>query len=205
MKPIKIIVLASIVIASIVALSEAGWIIYHKPVFQGKVIDAETKEPLEGAVAVVTYNKKIMGFGHGGTVILDVRETLTNKDGIFHIPSYTTIMSPLARESRASFVIFKPGYSGFSPSILPKDEEVFFSEDFEKHREVELLSGSVRNRNGPRLYKFTVIFGVVELTKLKTRAEMSKRMLGFPTDYGAKELPLLYKAYKDEQSSFNLK
>ena len=37
--------------------SFAIWPIYHKPEFKGKVIDAETKEPIEGAVVVVVYNK----------------------------------------------------------------------------------------------------------------------------------------------------
>ncbi|MBI3583826.1 MAG: hypothetical protein HY096_07745, partial [Nitrospinae bacterium] len=28
------------------------WMVYHKPAFKGKVIDAETKKPIEGAVVV---------------------------------------------------------------------------------------------------------------------------------------------------------
>ena len=53
---------------------------YHKPAFQGKVIDAETKEPIDGAVVVVIYKKYpiISGPGGGGESIMDIKETLTN-------------------------------------------------------------------------------------------------------------------------------
>ena len=37
------------------------WMGYHKPEFHGKVIDAETKEPIEGAVVVAVYEKKSIG------------------------------------------------------------------------------------------------------------------------------------------------
>lgn len=37
--------------------SYASWLIYHKPEFKGMVIDAETKEPIEGAVVVAVYYK----------------------------------------------------------------------------------------------------------------------------------------------------
>ena len=33
----------------------AGWLIYHKPAFRGRIIDAETKKPIEGAVVVAKY------------------------------------------------------------------------------------------------------------------------------------------------------
>ncbi len=39
---------------SIAAPSHAFiWMIYHKPAFKGKVIDAEAKESIEGAVLVI--------------------------------------------------------------------------------------------------------------------------------------------------------
>ena len=77
-------------------LSYAGWLIYHKPAFKGKVIDAETKEPIEGAVVVVVYKKHslISGPGGGYSSVIKVKEILTDKNGEFYFPSYTTVIQP---------------------------------------------------------------------------------------------------------------
>ena len=76
--------------------SNAGWLIYHKPEFKGKVIDAETKEPIEGAVVVVVYNKHSLLSGPGGgySSVIKVKEALTDQNGEFHFPSYTTMIQP---------------------------------------------------------------------------------------------------------------
>src|SRR3989338_7708901 len=91
--------------------SFAGWLIYHKPEFKGKVIDAETKEPIEGAVVVVVYNKHtlISGPGGGHSSVIKVKETLTDKKGEFYFPSYTTLIQPNSIEDNAEFIIYKPG------------------------------------------------------------------------------------------------
>lgn len=189
------------------------WMVYHKPAFKGKVIDAETKEPIEGAVVVITYSKTSIGIVESYSVIINVRETLTDKNGEFYIPSYTTVIQPLSSESMANFIIFKPGYGSFKPAygsfpeyqktptgITPIDEEIFFSEGVGTEGELELW---VKGEKGPDFKKFKVTFGIVELPKLKTREERERRILGFPTDFGLKELPLLYKAYEEEKTIFD--
>lgn len=93
-------------------ISYAGWLIYHKPAFNGKVIDAETKEPIEGAVVVAIYNKWVLGF-EPQTSYVDIKEFLTDKNGEFYIPSYTTIIQPFSWEAWVRFIIFKPGYGSF--------------------------------------------------------------------------------------------
>ena len=183
------------------------WMIYHKPAFKGKVIDAETKEPIEGAVVVVVYHKTSMGIAHSYSVIINVRETLTDKNGEFYITSYTTLIQPLSWENMANFIIFKPGYGNFPayqkvPSgIKPKDEQTFFSRDVGKEGELEMW---VDGEKQPELKKIKVTFGIVELPKLKTREERL-RAITFPSgDVGSKELPLLYKAINEENKRFGL-
>lgn len=179
----------------------AGWLIYHKPAFKGKVIDAETKEPIEGAVVVVTYTKETMGIPHKYSSIIDVRETLTDKNGEFYIPSYTTLIQPLSFEEWTRFIILKPGYGSFpyyrvSPSMelsLMGIEE-FFTGDVGKE-------GEIVEKDAP-WEKHKVTLGIVKLPKLKTREEIQRRMLGFPTGFGIKELPLLYRAYEEEKKMF---
>jgi len=179
------------------------WMFYHKPAFQGRVVDSETKQPIEGAVVVVTYSKNIFRFmPESGTVIMDVKETPTDKEGMFYFPSYTTVIDPLAWEEWARFIIFKPGYGSFpnyqvSPPKVGINPEDFFSKEETGTKGVMVWRGIGT--------KFDVTFGIVELPKLKTREEIEKRMLGFPAGFGAKELPLLYKAYEDEKKIFDIR
>lgn len=93
-----------------ISTSYAIWPIYHKSDFKGKVIDAETKEPIEGAVVVVVYNKITYAIIEKGTDAIKAKETLTDKNGEFNFPSYTTLIAPLSGEHYASFLIYKPGY-----------------------------------------------------------------------------------------------
>ena len=90
-----------------------GWLIYHKPAYMGKVIDSETKQPIEGAVVVAVYHKESMGIVESYSFVVKVKETLTDKKGSFYFPPYTTIISPLSWEDRVTFIIYKPGYSSF--------------------------------------------------------------------------------------------
>lgn len=63
--------------------ASSGWIVYRESDFKGKVIDAEIKEPIEGAVAVAIYHVRKYGIGAGimsDSVAVDIREVLTNKN-----------------------------------------------------------------------------------------------------------------------------
>lgn len=98
-----------------------GWLIYHKPEFKGKVIDINTKAPIDGAVVVVIYRKRTMGLGAGTfSSIIEIKETLTDVNGKFRFPAYTTMIQPFSWETEASFIIYKPGYAGFD-EIGPED------------------------------------------------------------------------------------
>ena len=128
-----------------------GWLIYHKPEFKGKVIDSETKQPIEGAVVVAIYYKKsMMGIVESYSVIMNVKETLTDKNGEFYIPSYTTVIQPLSWESKATFIIFKPGYGSFPKNyefmIYPvKNASVVKSVKWKtpQHRSVESIEQGI--------------------------------------------------------------
>lgn len=197
---IFIALLSALVFTSVPAF--AGWLIYHKPALKGKVIDAETKEPIEGAVVVVTYSKETLGIPHKYSSIINVRETLTDKNGEFYIPRYITMIQPLSFEGMANFIIFKPGYGSFPnyqtvPSgIPPIDQETFFLKNTGSEGELEMW---VKEEKGPVLKISKVTFGVVELPKLKTREERIKASMVGITEYRSKDLPLLYKALNEEE------
>ncbi len=202
---IGLLLIISFLISSVI--TSHAWLIYHKPAFKGKVIDAETKEPIEGAVVVVMYHKTSMGIAESYSVIINVRETLTDKNGEFYIPSYTTPIQPLSWENMANFIIFKPGYGNFPAyqkvpfGIKPKDEQTFFSRDVGKEGELEMW---VDGEKQPELKRVKLTFGIVELPKLKTREEREKARMAadiFGAEISAKKLPLLHKAITEERKS----
>ena len=163
----------------------SGWFIYYKPEFKGKVLDAETKEPIEGAVVVVVYHKDAIRLApHSISIIKNIKETLTLKDGTFSIPAYLSLAEPLSFDFWVTFIIFKPGYGRFpghqvTPSgLTPIDGEVFFSKDVGSKGELRMW---VKEEIGPRLRKSKVVFGIVELPKLKTRDERRRNIPSLPS------------------------
>jgi hypothetical protein len=100
------------------ASSEAGWLIYHEPEFNGTILDIDTKQPIEGAVVVVEYKKESMGVGAGNiSWVIGVREALTSKEGKFRFPSYTTLIQPFSWQTHTVFLIYKPGYASLQLAL----------------------------------------------------------------------------------------
>jgi hypothetical protein len=88
--------------------ARADWILYHKPEFSGKIIDIDTKVPIEGLVVGVQYQKATLGLGAGQiTSIINVQEALTGKDGNFKIPTYTTLIQPFSWKIPTTCIIFQ--------------------------------------------------------------------------------------------------
>ncbi len=87
--------------------------------YRGRVIDAETKEPLAGAVVVVYWIRNAPGIGHGpAESFLGAEEALTDDRGEFIVgknPPSNWI--PFTWRSLPNFIIFQPGY-GYFPEAL---------------------------------------------------------------------------------------
>lgn len=120
------------------------WLIFSKPSYKGRVIDAEDKKPIEGAIVVAVYQKYFYGFGAGGgSEVVKVKETLTDKKGEFYISSYSTIIDPFCREDFTTFIIYKAGYLNSSYPLgfynIPDEEEYFYSEKYGMKNEKSLL------------------------------------------------------------------
>jgi len=119
MKKIIILLVLAMALFSNLSSSCAGWLLYHKPTYRGKIVDAETKKPIEGAVVVAVYRKQtlISGPGGGYSTIIKIRETLTDEKGEYYIPTYFTIIQPLSIEDDVNFIIFKAGYGSVTQSL----------------------------------------------------------------------------------------
>lgn len=157
-----------------------AWLIYHKPAFKGQLFDAESGGPIKGAAVVVEYFQSYYGPGRD---VFDVRETVTDENGIFYFPSYTTIMGPLSRTSFVLFTFYKPGYaSDYLPGnftshvgIDAEEQERFFSENFGKESMIRINLN--QGKPGSSEEECKVIFGVVRLPKLKTKEERWKHSM----------------------------
>jgi len=185
--------LTVLVVTLFFATSACGWIVYHKPEYSGKVVESESGKVIEGAVVVAIYNKKILGVG-AGTIsdIINVQEALTDKEGLFRIPSYTTLIQPLSWEAAATFIVFKPGYAAVSGINLEDN----LSKDSAQEVEMPWLYNKVMKfKFGPRL---------VGLPKLQTKEEREKaRKSAMFWDFDSieKKLPLIYKAVNEERKN----
>lgn len=89
---------------------DASWLVFHKPEFNGKIVDVETSEPIEGAVVVAIYRTHVLAVGDSVDMNIDAREALTDKNGQFSILSYTTLINPFSWSNPVQFIVFKPGY-----------------------------------------------------------------------------------------------
>ena len=169
-------------------LTSCSSMMYHKPEFRGKIIDAESKEPIEGVVVAVYYRKSTIG---GIEPIIHFAETLTDSNGEFGIPLFKTIIHPLAHESRAYFIIYKPGYvflSDFDPEILFSTEKSGKNATIKSNTEIAHLK-----------------YGVAELKRIKTREERLSAIPVSPPHCSSKDLPLLFKLIDEEDHTLGLK
>jgi hypothetical protein len=106
-------------------------IIYSDGPYIGRVIDKETKKPIEGAVVLAVWQKESPSIGHYVVSYYDAQETLTDARGNFTIPGITLgrSLNPLAKIREPLFTIFKPGYAAyggwvFKPRSVPESIEV---------------------------------------------------------------------------------
>ena len=95
--------------------------IAHAKTFSGRVIDADTQEPIEGAVVVVYWHEaRRTSICDLSTRLKDVKETLTDKNGEWSvtgpaggentISSYLSLITGMYYTMEPEFIIFKPGY-----------------------------------------------------------------------------------------------
>lgn len=78
--------------------------------FEGQVIDAETKEPIEGAVVLGTYYYETYTIAGSNSHLKDGQETLTDKNGEFKLPRTRRWFVLNRGYPEGTLEIFKPGY-----------------------------------------------------------------------------------------------
>lgn len=122
MKELLKYILAGVVM--LVYIVMASWA--HAKTFKGQVIDADTKEPIEGAVVVAVWKTETTTPTATHSNLKDVKECLTDTNGEWSISGpkgrddwpipYMSLIIPYTKEPE--FIVFRPGYcswpNGFS-------------------------------------------------------------------------------------------
>lgn len=185
-------IIVFILIISSVQTSQAAWLMYSKPEFRGRIVDADTKQPIEGAVVVILYYKRsTFDLNPGGTssYVTKAKETLTDKNGEFYFPSYSEFMG-FNEDVGARFIFFKPGYmAGYGPMYIhPYLMEKYFSA-VEIGKEAEIEAGSFDDSS---YVKWKGPLGVMELKKGEGDPST-------PSNYRSSKLPLLFKALNEDR------
>lgn len=138
--------------------------------WKGKVIDIETKQPLEGAVILAIWERVYRTPYGDNSYFYDAKEVVTDKAGEFVISSYTPInLLPIISYMRGpEFIIFKPGYGNIRMALGK-----YLAGETKEIKDME-LSGK----------KYRIAAGIVELPPLKTKDERRK---GQPSPVGDKK------------------
>lgn len=169
-------------------------------VYRGKVIDADTKKPIEGAVVVASWLEERPTIAGGTTRTKDVKETLTDKDGEWSIRGarggITSLFSFIASAFfafqtgpystlRPEFIVFKPGYCSYPKGFA-----------------IAACKGKMRTYNAT---KSENIGEVVELPKLTDREDRIRAMpgtAGFSREFDKKQLIFLRLLNKERKNLF---
>ena len=90
-----------------------GPLVYASGPYRGRVVDAETKSPIEGAVALLVWHKYLPVGAHMPRVFVDAVEALTDAKGEFAVPEQTHLVL-LGTIDKPALLIYFPGYSPYS-------------------------------------------------------------------------------------------
>lgn len=144
--------------------------------FKGKVIDADTKKPIEGAVVVASWSEERATPTGSTTRLKDVKETLTDKNGewviegpkgreMSNITAIITFITGTYITNTPEFIVFKPGYCSWPESSR-----------------IKACEGKMRT------YNFTVsenLGEILELPRLTNREDRLRSLPSRVSGYGA--------------------
>jgi hypothetical protein len=144
--------------------------------YSGRIIDAQTNQPLEGVVVDATWNRVYPNVAGSSSAYYDTRETVTDKNGVFSIPGmglliFSTIDKPIV-------TFFKAGYDGEGPTYWGSFDE----------ENIQQFNGKITRDDGKL---------VIRLKKLSME-ERRKRVIPFPDVPDNKAMKLFIMEYNKE-------
>ncbi|MEW6053485.1 MAG: hypothetical protein AB1552_06820 [Nitrospirota bacterium] len=156
--------------------------------WKGKIIDIETKEPIEGAVVLAIWQRAYRTPAGDNTYFYKAKEVLTDKEGRYEIPAYTPInLLPIISYIREpEFFIFKPGYLSLSG----------------RHLEENVIDNSSEFKRNKKIYRLAP--GIIELPKLKTREERKINLYSVPPSIPDDKMPKFIQLMNEEEIDIGL-
>ncbi|TAN43510.1 MAG: hypothetical protein EPN25_00680 [Nitrospirae bacterium] len=150
-------VFISFVLIILVSLTLCGCTVTKKyGPYSGKVVDSETKQPLEGAAVLIVFHTVSATVGGAVFKYADAVETETDKNGEFKVESKRILKTGILQrwDDNGYVTIFKPGYGCYPEHI--------------DSRPLILPSGTIPEKN----------YVVFELPSLKTKEQREKYLCG---------------------------
>lgn len=149
--------------------------------YKGKVIDTDTKKPIEGAAVLVVYFNFYPTVAGSISSAGDAQEILTDENGEFKIPWKVILYGDTKFVPDGEVIIFKPGYG-----VLPS------------HKRSTAVG---ENKSWPPAFKYVVY----EIPKLKTIKERKRnaRMRSYD-DISYEKRKLYIKIINEERRSIGL-
>jgi hypothetical protein len=92
--------------------------------FRGRIVDAETGQPIIGAVVLVVWWEAIFTPIQTNRQFYDARETLSDAEGRFEVPRLPPPFFTF-RFFRPDVIYFAPGYAPHAEVVSPPDGEPF--------------------------------------------------------------------------------
>ncbi|BBO72160.1 hypothetical protein DSCA_60900 [Desulfosarcina alkanivorans] len=122
----KRIIITMLILLAISTFSNRSiyWFIYWDGPYFGKVIDADTGEPIEGACVAGIWEIENFMLIASMYHFANATETVTDADGEFTIPlTFAFTLWPMSGLDEMDLVVFKPGYDSHPPAIQRKMEK----------------------------------------------------------------------------------
>lgn len=151
---------------------------YYLSPFEGKVIDVDTKGPIEGAVVLAVYHNTVHTIAGSNTYAVDAQETLTDANGEFKIPLKTGHSEKLSGKPIGKLIIFKPRYGVFP-----------------RHKQSEAIG---ENKSWPPPNKYIVY----EIPKLKSMKERDNNIHFSRPDIHSSKMKNFIRLLNEERISF---
>jgi hypothetical protein len=151
--------LAGVLFVTVVTGGCGGHLVYPSGSLRGRVVDADTGQPLVGAAVVAAWFLEQPMAVHGTSTAYDVVEVLTNDKGEFVVPHQTHV-TLVGSVNEPRVTIYMPGYGPY-PWFQRAPTGEAMRTAFQEPTVVELVGASTREER-MRYQNWALPFGVSE-------------------------------------------
>lgn len=167
--------------------------------YKGRVIDADTRRPIEGVVVLGVWYKEYPIGATGGSEFYDAEETLTDKNGDFEIKGQGLLVLSFIDEM--DVLIFKSGYEyiGFGPWVSLKG--LGFKGYQESYDPVTKMEGTKPIFDSKKKLHWEGDRAIIPLRKLTMEERWKQGTPSYPGQVPDKKVKLMLKETNREEKA----